>query len=172
MATYLPTPKEVQEQVQLAMTRYHSDLASAGVTVLTLFAHAKVDEKSGELIGCALKHNGYPALALVRITDLKDRVAGMPDCRILLDGDLWPEKSAKEQMAILDHELEHVKLVRDKEGKIKYDAADRPKLKLKPHDAQIGVFYDVVERHGKDAIEAQAYIEVNRKMTQLKFPWG
>jgi hypothetical protein len=144
---------------------HHPRLAEAGVTTQLLVANAEEGKSP-------LKNRGYPCLALARIVSLKDRVAGLKDTVIYLDGARWAEKSEEEQRAVLDHELSHFELVLDKQKKVKLDAADRPKLRTRLHDHEIGVFFDVVERHGVSAIEAQSYRDLHRKMVQMTFDWS
>lgn len=121
-----------------------------------LWARATLDD-NGDSNGPAIKHQGYPCAAVVRVIGLKDRCKGMGDAEILLDADRWDEWSEKEQNAIIDHELEHLELARDSEGTIKRDDLDRPKLRLRKHDHQFGWFDSIVRRHGSNALEWQQH---------------
>ena len=174
MATYRQADEDVLDIIGVLMaTPHHQDLRDAGVRVGARFAFAAVDEKTGEPKGHALKHHGWPAAAVVKIVSQKDRVSGMPDAMIDIDGMAWEQDWSNERKrAVLDHELTHLLVQRDDEGNIKLDDCCRPKLKMRPHDAEIGVFYDVVERFGEAAIEAEAYRGMHKKFTQLAFPWG
>ena len=73
---------------------------------------------------------------------------------------------------LYDARENRVVLVRDKDGNLEIDDANRCKMRLRPHDAEIGVLWDVVERHGKNALECEAYLPIHRKMTQLVFQFG
>ncbi|TXH55560.1 MAG: hypothetical protein E6Q97_08545 [Desulfurellales bacterium] len=172
MATFRTAEKEWVDLLAEVMKQHHPDLVEAGVTVGLLFAHAPRNDATGEPQGPALKHNGYPALAVVKINSQRDRVEGKPDATITLDGDRWPDESRESRVALLDHELAHLVLVRDEDGGIKTDDCFRPRLKCREHDFQLGGFWDVVERHGKDAVESRAYQDLHRGFSQRCFPWG
>lgn len=172
MPTHRTADSETVALLAEVMKQYHPDLVEAGVRVGLLLAHAPVDRETGEVKGPALKLHGYAALAIVRIVSAKDRVAGMPDAQVTLDADAWPEHVHERKVAIFSHELTHLVLVRDEEGGVKTDDAFRPRLKMRPHDYQLGMFTSVIEKHGLYAVEAQAYVELHRAMTQTKFPWG
>ena len=172
MPTYCKATHEDDDLLAEVMTLYHADLADAGVRVGLLYAHAKRDDRTGEPRGPALKLHGYPCAALVRINSQRDRVQGKPDATIELDADAWEERPREEKVAILDHELEHLLLVRDDAGGVALDDANRPKLKMREHDLVIGGFVSVCERHKMAALEAQAYRDVHNTFTQRLFPWS
>ena len=131
---------------------YHGELAEAGVRFDLLLAEASTDD-NGDPVGPALKSSGYTAAATVRVLGLKDRAKGLGDAEIVVDGDRWPEWSAAERLAILDHELEHITLSTDAEGSIRRDDLGRPRLKLRLHDRQFGWFDNVARRHGAASVE-------------------
>jgi hypothetical protein len=162
--TCRPADDETTDLLQEVMGADHPRLAEVGVTVLLQFAEAEG--------GPALKLHGYPAYAIVRVVPLKDRAAGLPDCRIAIDQSAWEEHDEGWRKALLSHELEHVAVQEDEHGNVKEDALGRPKLKLKPHDFQLGGFIRTVEKYGKEAVESQQYRDLHNMMTQLKFPWG
>ncbi len=163
--TYTLANGEVTNLIAKVIKSTHLHLAKAEVTITALFA---ADDEGGP----ALKHHGYPAAAIIRKNALKQRVEGLADATLHIDEQVWNDLDVKKRAALIDHELAHLLVVRDKHGKIKRDDADRPKLKIRPHDAELGIFYDVVERHGANAMEAQAFFSAHKAMTQLKFPWG
>jgi hypothetical protein len=142
----------VGQVVAELLERYHGELAEAGVRFDLLLAEASTDD-NGDPVGPALKSSGYTAAATVRILGLKDRAKGLGDAEIVVDGDRWPEWSAAERLAILDHELEHLTLAVDAEGAIKRDDLGRPRLKLRLHDRQFGWFDNVARRHGAASVE-------------------
>lgn len=146
------------QDVMECMILYHRDLANAGVTVALLLASGPRDD-SGELTGPAIKHSGYPAKAVIKITNLKERAAGLEDVILILDGDHCDEWSEQETAAIYDHELSHPVLV-VKDGAIVRDDLGRPKLRMRKHDFQVGWFFDVAERHKEYSTEAQQLKEV------------
>lgn len=169
MPTYRTAPDDARKKLDTAVAKWHGDLKEIGVTFQLLFAHAQRDENTGEPKGPALKHANWPAAAVVRVNSLKDRVEGKSDCTVTLDGDTWDNRHPEEQMAILDHEIQHVEVCRTKPKKLKkggkivlegggelvLDDAHRPKLKLRPHDYQHGGFDLIAERHKKHSLEVQ-----------------
>lgn len=157
MASFTKAPDEVQVLVEECLHKYRPDLQEVGVTVGTRFAHAARDKETGEPKGPALKHGGYGAWAIIRVTQQKDRVLGLPDLIIDFDADIWEELSQASRVALIDHELMHPELVRDEEGNPILDDCHRPRIKMRLHDYQIGGFWAVVDRHGVDACEALAY---------------
>lgn len=132
----------------------HQPLIDSGVTFAILMAYGDRDEDTGELTNDAITHHGQRALGLARIVNLKDRVKGVADAEILLDGDYWTTIDEAAQRALLDHELHHVSLKISK-GIIQHDAAGRPKLKMRKHDVEIGWFKCIAERHGEHSMEQQ-----------------
>lgn len=153
------------------LERYHERLLDAGVTVLLLHAFGPRHPETGELQAPALKVHGEPAMATVKATSLKHRVAGLPDVEITLDGDRWDELDEHEQEAVIDHELTHLVVVLEARGEAKResdghlslvpsfravkDSAGRPKLRMRHHDHTFGWFDEVAARHGAASIEAK-----------------
>jgi len=154
----IESKEQRHNDVMDAMRHYHKDLADAGVTVALLIASGPRDSH-GELMGPAVSHGGYAAKAVVKITNLKDRAAGLEDVVLILDGDHIDEWTDREADAIYDHELAHPVLVL-KKGKLVRDDLNRPKLRMRKHDGQFGWFFDVAERHKEHSTEAQQLKEV------------
>ena len=171
MPTYTDAPERVHQLLAKAVSQWHSELLEVEVTFLVQMVHASRD-KDGEPTGPAIKWGGSGAAAIVRITPLKDRQAGLADVRLLLDGDTWDSRSEAEQLAILDHECEHIEVCRDKEGAILADDIGRPKLRLRPHDWLMGGFDEVMQRHRENALETKHADSMVRKWRQLDLPWG
>ena len=172
MPTYrLPDPEHLAVLDDVLRT-IHPRLADAGVTVGLLLAHAKCN-KDGEVTGPALKLHGVPCLALVRVSKLRDRIRGIADAVVDVDNDVWDSHTAEQKRSLMSHELEHIVVVENgKTGAPETDDAGRPKLKLRPHDFEIGGFWNTVERFGIDAHESLAYRDLHRKFVQQSFPWG
>ena len=166
MPTYrLPDPEHLAVLDDVLRT-IHPRLADAGVTVGLLLAHAKVN-KDGEVTGPALKLHGVACAALVRVTKLKDRVKGVEDAIVELDADRFPDTPHATRRAIIDGELNRIVVVTNgKTGVMETDDAGRPKLKLKQADWNISGQFDVIERHGKDALETQTFADLHRVLTQ------
>lgn len=145
--------------------RFHSDLDVAGVTISTVFAFRDDD-------GPALKHHGWPARAIIKINPLDKRAEGLQDVTLLIDGHWWGRASPAERLALVDHELTHLVLRLDKEGKVKPDDCGRPKLKIRPHDWEFTGFAVVAQRHGQNSGELQHARKLADRFGQLLFPWA
>lgn len=165
------TADDVRPLLSAAIAKYHQELQTVGVTVALMYAFASKDE-DGEPKGNALKVHGWPAAAKIKINSLADRCEGKDDCTITIDGDRWKELAEPRRLALLDHELEHLIVCRDAEGAVRKDDADRPKLRIRPHDMQGGVFVEVMKRHKEHAIDAEVCSEFSRCLEQAEIPWG
>jgi hypothetical protein len=163
MATsYTKAGKDIHAEVEAIAHEYNPPLAEAGVTILVLWADG------------GLEVRGHAAAASARILNARDRAAGMPDCCITLCRETWDGLSEAKRRALIDHEANHFLPQRDKNDPAKWALDDnlRPKLKMRRHDAEIGFFFDVVERHGKDAMESGSFLDLHKTFTQMAFPWG
>lgn len=166
MATYDPAPPEVVSLVLKARDLWHFELKEHGVTLNVVFAFAKRNETTGEPDGPAIRHHGYPALALMRVNNHRDRIEGKCDATLILDGDQYPDWDLKRKMALFDHELRHLELItkEDEHGNpvVQLDNGLRPRLRCRPHDFEVGAFVDVISRHREHAVEAQAIHEAQQ----------
>ena len=152
-------------EIQDAMAKYHQPLHEAKVS-LTIIVSSGPRDKNGDVCGPAVSVNGYPAMAAIKATNLKQRAAMLGDAILEIDGDRIDELSDAERAALWDHELTHLEIVVDKDGAVKRDDLGRPKLKSRKHDFQIGGFHEIAERHKTDALETQQINDVNRKMIE------
>jgi hypothetical protein len=144
---------------------YHEALRDHEVTIDFLIAYPDYDSQ-GLPKGPAIKHQGYAARGLCKITNYKDRVKGHGDAEITIDGEWWddPKTSENQKLALLDHEMSH--LVLDHET----DQAGRPKLVMRKHDFQVGWFMDVAARWGAASSEVeQAQVLKQPHVEQLLF---
>lgn len=169
--TYTKAPAEVLGMVSDLILEHYPELAEARVKFEVFLAHASTNDK-GEAKGPALKLHGYPALATVQVVSYKNRVAGCKDVRIYLDGDAWSLWGLERKKALLDHEIFHCEIRRDKDGNIKSDDAGRPKLAIKPHDIQIGGFHEIAARHKEESLEVQQVAVTHQKLKQLSIDWS
>lgn len=145
--TYEKAAAAVAKVGERVLKSYHSDLHKIGLTIDYVFANT-------EGTAPAVSHGGYPALAVCRIPGLKERALGRADAEITIDQAAWDGMNDAEQVALLDHEITHLSLVRDaKTDEIKFDDMSRPRLKMKKHDWHVGWFEAVARRHGKDSPE-------------------
>lgn len=133
------------------MIKYHPDLDSVALKIDFLFVFRDPDGEAP-----AIMHQGHRALGLGSITKLKDRVKGLGDCEIQIDGDAWPDMPESDKLALLDHELEHFEVRRDKKtGDFQWDDINRPLLKRREHDREFGFFDNIARRHGASSIEVK-----------------
>lgn len=136
---------------------YHDDLAAVGATFDVFMAY-DVDSEGVvvDLPGC-LSHGGTSAAAYVKISGSMDRASERADFTIVVDGILWDSHlSDASKLALADHEMTHVEPRYGREtGEVLRDVYGRPRLSLRAHDAEIGVFREVMERHGKEALDYQ-----------------
>lgn len=156
MATTYRSPDpddQVLEILAEVIDRWHPDLKEHEVRIGVIFA-SNPD-------GDAVRHNGYPAAATIRIVPLKDRTVKPYDAEMLIDEHFFENARPQLRLALLDHECSHLTLAKTRllaGGKKECDRDDlgRPKLRLRKGDWNVGDgFKAVVARHGDDAIEFQ-----------------
>ena len=153
---YDKAPQEVMDVVGEIVHKHHPDLEEAKVTIQVLLAH-KFD-KDGDAEP-AMKTRGQVVLAKISITNLQDRVRGIPDAKLIIDRTFgWDELSQSRRAALIDHELTHLNLTLDQDGIIKRDDRNRPKLHIRHHDWELTGFAEVCERHGEAAVEVAQMI--------------
>jgi hypothetical protein len=159
-------------QVLLRVLARREDLLSVGVKIDVLMAHG-VSNGKGEIVTPAVVHGGYPKAGKIQVLPLIQRVAGRGDAQMVLDGDLWPNLSPDQQLALIDHEITHLVVVTDgvdaATGKPlpATDDCGRPRLKVRKHDWEIGGFAEVVSRHGANAPEYEAVEDMMAKHGEL-----
>jgi hypothetical protein len=153
---------ETDALIAEVMERHHPELYNAGVTILCqMFCSPK-----------GLRLHGVPCYATVKIVSEKDRAAGMADARITIDLPTWDHMPGPSRRAVIDHGLQHLEVVYDKKtSEVKEDDAGRPRLKMRPHDVDLGWFEVVAKRHGAASIEVQQAAKLADSRGQLLFPW-
>lgn len=164
MKTYSKAP-DATAHIEHMREEYHQDLD--GVTIAALFAF---DAESSDSV---LKHQGYAAQALIRITPLRDRAQGIADACIVIDRSTWLTLSSPQRDALIDHELTHLARKVDKEtSELLFDALDRPKLVMRQHDHQFGWFDEIAQRHGDASPEVRQAKVLMESSGQLYFDFG
>lgn len=164
MKTYSAAP-DVEDVIRNMHYEHHFDLVQVTVGALFVF---DLDEEHEP----CLKHQGYPAAAVVRITPLKDRAMGIADAQIVVDRAYWISCTQPQKDALIDHELTHLnRVVSDKTGKPKFDALGRPKLAMRRHSHQLGWFVEVAERHGAASPEVRQAKQLIAQAGQMYFPF-
>lgn len=149
------------------MKQHHPELVELEVRITVLFANAPVDEKTGEVKGHALRHHGWPAQAVIKVNSHKDRVAGKADADLSLDEENWQRLTDRQREALLHHELLHLEVKSDDEGHAQTDDCGRPKLKIRPHDWEVGGFHQVAENYREDSPEAIALASLAKDWIRL-----
>lgn len=144
--TYERAPENVHEIIAALIEEHYPTTKEAGVTFDILFATSDS--------GPAVKLNGWPCNATVKIVGAVERMKGAADIEIKIDAEKYEELEEDERRALLDHELYHVlPIPDDKLGGYKRDAYGRPRIKMRPHDVQIGWFEEIAKRHGAASME-------------------
>lgn len=164
MKTYSQAP-DADDCIARIQCGYHEELEEVTVSALFVF-----DLEGSDAV---LKHQGYPAQAVIRITPTRDRALGMADACIVIDRSNWLMLSQRQRDALLDHELTHLVRVLDKEtGRPIFDAVDRPKLAMRRHDHQFGWFDEIAQRHGDASPEVRQAKRLMESSGQLYFDFG
>ena len=171
MPTYEKAPNAVKQLARDILDKYdrYKPVRDAEVTFDILMAFGDRDD-DGNIVGDAIKWHGLPAYGLCRIVNLRDRSKGLADCEIQLDGDHWENIGIERRMALLDHELWHAQVCMAREGGFKRDALGRPKLRMRKHDFEIGVFSIIAETHGEYSEDRLAMRQVMEKGGQYFWP--
>jgi len=171
MTTYKNADTAVTSVINRMMEKYHPELTNLEVTVDCLIAYGTATE-DGEVVTPAIRKNGVPCAAIIRITNLKERVKGYADAEMIIDGDQIDDWNERELAAIIDHELTHLSLQTDSEGQPKSDDIGRPKLTMIKHDYEFGFFNSVARRHKQHSAEARQcrqWLEIHETV-QLYLP--
>lgn len=173
MPTYDAAPPEVEEYAADLRARFHGQLDTCGVRIHYLMARATRNE-DGDRVGVAIKLHGVRALAKVKINGLADRAEGKADATITIDGDEWPDWSEERRIAVIDHELQHVEVVfeRDSQTVWKTDDLGRPVLRLRPHDFDVRGFDVIRARHGMASVEHEAVERLKVRPVQALLPFA
>ena len=153
MAWYSIANEEVNLTIQKVMKENHGELHAAGVTITALIARSEE--------GPAIKVRGSEAAGCIRITKLAERTLGLGDAVMILDGESMIAWSSKRLQAVIDHELRHLMLAKNKKtGQIQLDDEGRPKLRIRPHDFEFGWFARTAELYGEESYEVSQAREI------------
>ncbi len=145
MTRYEKAPQEITDLVGSIAQQYHPKLVDNCVTFDVLLAYGEDDEP-------AVKCAGYPAMAVSSINNLKARTIGHSDGLIVIDAVKWNRLATEIRASLIDHELQHFE-PKFKDGILITDDLNRPKLRLRKHDVQLGWFDCVALRHGANSVE-------------------
>jgi Putative phage metallopeptidase len=182
MATFTPAPAEVLDLIAEIIDEFHPDLAEAGARIGAVMARPTLDQ-DGEPKGPAMAKDGFKTLARIKRNSEEDRAGGKDDATVTIDADHW-ESLADEpdgrdrQRALIDHELYHLVVQREKAlpgtgpGAIRTDDRGRPLFKMRPHDWETSGFLAVAERHGSLAVEVIEAKAWRNQFGQLLFSFA
>lgn len=170
--TYWKGDSTVEAYIKKVMSMWHQDLEKAGVTIGVIMCATDQED------GYALKHGGYPALATVKVVPLKDRISKNYDAEMMIDAGFWESATEDRRLALLDHELCHVRLKEPKGNQsnvkqigdlsILVDDIGRPIIKTVPADWNVGDgFEEVVKRHGAIAHEVTSVKTIGDRLKSL-----
>jgi hypothetical protein len=147
MSRYVEADTDLYDMMHAVKRRYHRRLQEIDLAITILLAYGQEGEP-------ALKAHGFPAAALIKRTSHRDRVAGHADAILIVDGDHLDTWDHATVAGLVDHELTHLEPV-IKDGRVQRDDAERPKLTLRPHDHQLGIFLEVIQRHGMQCLDCR-----------------
>lgn len=170
---YDKAPENLLSRVRQVMAKHHARLLEpaikTSVRIETYLVYGPRN-KNGEQTGVAITVRGATALACIRLTNLEERVAGRADAVLWIDGDEWKTWGPDTLSAIIDHELTHLELALDpRTGEKQFDDAGRIRLRMRPHDVEVGWFDEVAERHAEYSVEVQQATKIVNAR-QMYFP--
>jgi hypothetical protein len=151
MAKIEKAPKAIKDFALDILSQYetHKPILDAKVNIEFLFAYGERHPETDALISDAITKHGFRCDGICRKTNAEERAAGRGDAVIMLDADWWEKADEAEQKALLDHELHHIDVCTDEEGKVIKDKGGRPRLRMRKHDVEIGWFKIIAERNGQ-----------------------
>jgi hypothetical protein len=142
-------PYQIMEEL---IGEYHPHLASAKIAMAWKF-----DMKADA--------DGHVTLGMARKASDLDKELHSYDFVIILNSDMWNRQGFEEKhmRALVDHELCHCEVAKDKDGEEKTDASGKYVWRIRKHD--IEEFREIVARHGcwKADLEAFAQTVLNAK---------
>ncbi len=165
----------LKERAETILTKFdtYKPVIDAKVTIDFLFAYADECPQTGLPLGPAITHHVIAALGLCKIVGYKDRVKGLADVEITIDGQWWNSHDQPDQDALLDHELHHIQVIeegRTDARRAKHDKAGRPKLRCRPHEYEFGWFGVIAARHGLSSREVVQAKQIMEQGGQLFWP--
>ncbi len=164
MPTFQRCPKEVNRLADKLINEYESNKPLENVKIDYVFAYGDRDDVTEKLLKPALKDKGRVVEGICRKTNLKERALGHGDVEISLDGDWWETANEPQRLALLDHELYHIVVTEDT------DDCERPIIKLRDHDFEVGWFRVIAERHGRNSGECAQAAKVMLEHGQAFWP--
>lgn len=157
---------DVQQIWADVLEEFEPDLHSASLTADLLYAESDNDNP-------AIRVHGDPAEACIKVNGLDQRVRGLADVLVKIDKTNWDLLDEEERRALLWHEAHHVELKRDKQtNAVMLDDHGRPKVKLRRHDATLGLFRCVLDKFADKSPEHRQIEEMNATLSQKVFQFA
>jgi hypothetical protein len=172
---YGDPPTEATRMLREIVAEFYPPLANLkeDIDVRIRFVESEAEGAS------PLKVGGWPADAVVSVVPLRHRACGGPDVLIEVDAHAWEWRSERQRRALLHHELHHIDVVDLKESRerpgvwlCKLDTCGRPKVKLRPHDWQLGGFRELAELYEEDAPEVMGLRSAVAQLDQGVFDFA
>lgn len=139
-------PRAIAEKL-VANEPSHADLKAGEVSVLfVLRTEPKVKLDKVELGSLALPQFGGKLGAMAKWLMIQ-QCGHLPDFVMTLDHSFWTQATPEQRLALVDHELTHGTIAKDKHGELRFGDDGRPVWTIRPHD--IEEFDSIVERHGE-----------------------
>jgi hypothetical protein len=134
-------PYQIMEEL---VGKYHPHLATAKIALAWRF-----DMKANA--------DGLVTLGQARKASDLDRELHQFDFVIILNSDMWNRAGFEERhmRALIDHELCHCEVQKDKDGEEKTDASGRYIWRIRKHDVE--EFREIVARHGLWKADLEAF---------------
>lgn len=134
-----------------------------GATVQVLFHHG--------LAGEALVQKGVACFAYIEATPIKYRSLGLKDATMVVDWASWDKFDEARRIALVDHELYHLAVKKNRKGDNMVDYLGRPKLAMRQHDIEVGWFAEIAKEHKEASIEVMqaGNIVENFRQTIFRF---
>jgi hypothetical protein len=82
----------------------------------------------------------------------------MPDAVIMLDRPGWALRSERRRLALLHHEISHIKIYEGERDKI-----DRPDIRIRNADYEGDGFHELIDLYGADSVEVEGMHAVARQ---------
>jgi hypothetical protein len=160
---------EIHDLIERVMHDHHAGLEGHKVTIGVKWVRPKT---KADAFG-PLRLHGYPCAAVIKITPYEQRVEGIEDAVIKIDQRRWKGMALSAREALIDHELTHLTLVRNrKTDEVLEDDLGRPRLRMKLHDVELGVFDSIIRRHGETSLDYQHVAAVMARYRQEVFAFA
>jgi len=169
--TYNKPDSKALELLKVAIKNWHPDLVEAEAKVALVMVGPAVND-AGDVTTPAITMQGVAVAARVGLVSPKRRVYMEYDVEIEIDETVWTDFDEDKRLALLDHELEHVQVRRDRNSAIARDDDLRPKLRLGADDYMLTGFVAVAKRHGRNAIEVMSLRSLWDEYGQGLFPFA